>query len=276
MGRKIKAEKKTENFNFTEEYIQKKLDGFFASSTQKYVMENLYVFGWESDKLIETRSGLIYEFEIKISKADFKNDFIKEDKHKTLKGWKYSNLVEEGGLLPLHFEKKPNYFYYAVPEGMITVDEVPEYAGLIYILPEGATSDMNGKYVFNRFYIVKNAPKLHSIKYTDEELKLGEKFYYNMLSWKNKYRDERKKQLLSEGQEQKMTYAELLDKYEKTKRENKAWKAIVDQNAKSYENLNDIVYENNRVIRAYRDKMKEIDKDFNVLDFECDAIKNDE
>ena len=97
-----------------------------------------------------------------------------------------------------------------------------------------------------------------------------------MLSWKNKYRDERKKQLLSEGQEQKMTYAELLDKYEKTKRENKAWKAIVDQNAKSYENLNDIVYENNRVIRAYRDKMKEIDKDFNVLDFECGAIKNDE
>ena len=276
MGRKIKTEEKTENFNFTEEYIQKKLDGFFASSTQKYVMENLYVFGWESDKLIETRSGLIYEFEIKISKADFKNDFSKEDKHKTLKGWKYSNLVEEGGLLHLHFEKKPNYFYYAVPEGMITVDEVPEYAGLIYILSEDAKTDMNGKYVFNRFYIVKNAPKLHSNKYTDEELKLGEKFYYNMLSWKHKYRDERKKQLLSEGQEQKMTYAELLDKYEKTKRENKAWKAIVDQNAKSYENLTDIVYENNRVIRAYRDKMKEFDKDFNVLDFECDAIKDNE
>ena len=85
MGRKIKTGEKTENFNFTEEYIQKKLDGFFASSTQKYVMENLYVFGWESDKLIETRSGLIYEFEIKISKADFKNDFKnKEDKHKVL------------------------------------------------------------------------------------------------------------------------------------------------------------------------------------------------
>ena len=275
MGRKIKTEEKTENFNFTEEYIQKKLDGFFASSTQKYVMENLYVFGWESDKLIETRSGLIYEFEIKISKADFKNDFKnKEDKHKVLKSPQYAQLFEE--YFPIRTDKKPNYFYYAVPEGMITADEVPEYAGLIYILPEGAMSDMNGKYVFNRFYIVKNAPKLHSNKYTDEELKLVEKFYYNMLSWKHKYRDERKKQLLSEGQEQKMTYAELLDKYEKTKRENKAWKAIVDQNAKSYENLNDLVYENNRVIRAYRDKMKEIDKDFNVLDFECDAIKNDE
>lgn len=275
MGKKIKTEENTENFNFTEEYIQKKLDGFFASSTQKYVMENLYVFGWESDKLIETRSGLIYEFEIKVSKADFKNDFKnKEDKHKVLKSKQYANLFEE--YFSVRTDKKPNYFYYAVPEGLISVDEVPEYAGLIYILSEDAKTDMNGKYVFNRFYIVKNAPKLHSIKYTDEELKLGEKFYYNMLSLKNKYRDERKKQLLSEGQEQKMTYAELLDKYEKTKRENKAWKAIVDQNAKSYENLNDIVYENNRIIRAYRDKMKEIDKDFNVLDFECDAIKNDE
>lgn len=273
--RKSNPSVENKNFNFTEEYIQKKLDGFFASSTQKYVMENLYVFGWESDKLIETRSGLIYEFEIKVSKADFKNDFKnKEDKHKVLKSPQYAQLFEE--YFPIRTDKKPNYFYYAVPEGMITADEVPEYAGLIYILPEGAMSDINGKYVFNRFYIVKNAPKLHSIKYTDEELKLGEKFYYNMLSWKNKYRDERKKQLLSEGQEQKMTYAELLDKYEKTKRENKAWRAIVDQNAKSYENLNDIVYENNRVIRAYRDKMKEIDKDFNVLDFECDAIKNDE
>ena len=77
---------KQSNFKFTEEYIQKKLDGFFAESTKKYVLENLYVFSWESDKLIETRSGLIYEFEIKVSKADFKNDFKKKDKHVILEG----------------------------------------------------------------------------------------------------------------------------------------------------------------------------------------------
>lgn len=275
MGRKIKTEEKTENFNFTEEYIQKKLDGFFASSTQKYVMENLYVFGWESDKLIETRSGLIYEFEIKISKADFKNDFKnKEDKHKVLKSKQYANLFEE--YFSVRSDKKPNYFYYAVPEGMITVDEVPEYAGLIYILSEDAKADMNGKYVFNRFYIVKNAPKLHSIKYTDEELKLGEKFYYNMLSWKNKYRDERKKQLLSEGQEQKMTYAELLDKYEKTKRENKAWKKIVDQNGETINTQQDTIYDDNKIIRAYRDKIKEYEKDFNPFDFEYKIINKED
>ena len=269
MGRKLKTTSENKNFNFTEEYIQKKLDRFFAEGTKKYVLENLYVFGWESDKLIETRSGLIYEFEIKVSKADFKNDFKnKEDKHKVLKSPKYAHLFEE--YFPIRTDKKPNYFYYAVPDGMITVDEVPEYAGLVYITPD------DGDYHYSYINVVKTAPKLHSTKYTDDELKLGEKFYYNMLSWKDKYRQEREKQLLAEGQVQKMTYAELLDKYEKVKRENKAWKSIVDQNAKSYENLNDIVYENNRIIRAYRDKMKEIDKDFNVLDFECDAIKDNE
>lgn len=289
MGRRCKKTEKKEDFNFTEEYIQKRLDGFFAESTKKYVLENLYVFSWESDKLIETRSGLIYEFEIKISKSDFKNDFKnKKDKHVILEGTSeflpsYDEVKKEYDYAERYKDnyrtsryKKPNYFYYAVPEGMIEASDVPSYAGLIYVLPDGAMEDMNGKYNFQGFYVVKAAPKIHEVKYSDDELKLSEKFYYNMLSWKNKYRDERKKQLLSEGQEQKMTYAELLDKYEKTKRENKAWKAIVDQNAKSYENLNDIVYENNRVIRAYRDKMKEIDKDFNILDFECDAIKNDE
>lgn len=286
MGVRYRGAEWDKNFNFTEEYIQKKLDGFFAESTKKYVLENLYVFRWESDKLIETKSGLIYEFEIKVSKSDYKNDFKnKEDKHVILEGSQeflptYNEVREKYGddyskYYRTSSYKKPNYFYYAVPEGLVDVSEIPPYAGLIYVVPDNSIGK-DGKYVWNAFYVVKQAPKLHSNKYTDEELKLGEKFYYNMLSWKNKYRDERKKQLLSEGQEQKMTYAELLDKYEKAKRENKAWKAIVDQNAKSYENLNDIVYENNRVIRAYRDKMKEIDKNFNVLDFECDAIKNDE
>ena len=77
---------KSKDFKFTEEYIQDKLNGFFSMSTQKYILENLYVFDWESDKFIETRSGLIYEFEIKVTKSDFKADFKKKDKHAILEG----------------------------------------------------------------------------------------------------------------------------------------------------------------------------------------------
>ena len=71
---------KQSNFKFTEEYIQKKLDGFFADGTKKYVLENLYVFSWESDKLIETKSGLIYEFETFDSYVDF-TTLIKDNKY---------------------------------------------------------------------------------------------------------------------------------------------------------------------------------------------------
>lgn len=273
---------KQSNFKFTEEYIQKKLDGFFAESTKKYVLENLYVFSWESDKLIETRSGLIYEFEIKISKSDFKNDFNKKDKHVILEGGQM-HIPTFDGLEPIYQKmyeknylvsnfKKPNYFYYAVPEGLITIEEVPEYAGLIYVLPY---NDINkdGKFVWGGFYIAKQAPKLHSTKYTDDDLKLGEKFYYNMLSWKNKFRQEREKQLLAEGADQKMTYAELLDKYNKAKREINGYKAIInqldEQKKLHFENeLND-----REIIRAYRKKVNSFDKDFNCFEFENKVIE---
>lgn len=273
---------KQSNFKFTEEYIQKKLDGFFSESTKKYVLENLYVFSWESDKLIETRSGLIYEFEIKVSKADFKNDFKKKDKHIILEGKEthistfdklepiYKEMYEKNYLVS-HF-KKPNYFYYAVPEGLITVEEVPEYAGLIYVLPY---NDINkdGKFVWGGFYIAKQAPKLHSTKYTDDDLNLGEKFYYNMLSWKDKFRQERKKQLLAEGADQKMTYAELLDKYNKAKKEINGYKALInqldEQKKLHFENeLND-----REIIRAYRNKVNDFDKDFNCFEFENKVLE---
>ena len=68
-----------------EQSIQQRLNHFFAS--WKYNVDGLYVFEWESDKLIWTKNGYIYEFEIKISRADFKNDFKhKKDKHLILQG----------------------------------------------------------------------------------------------------------------------------------------------------------------------------------------------
>ena len=265
------------NFKFTEEYIQKKLDGFFAESTKKYVLENLYVFSWESDKLIETRSGLIYEFEIKVSKADFKNDFKKKNKHVILEG-KETHIPTFDGLEPKYKEryeknylvshfKKPNYFYYAVPEGMIDKEDVPEYAGLIYVIPD------DGEFKFNYLKLVKMAPKLHNTKYTDDDLNLGEKFYYNMLSWKDKFRQEREKQLLAEGAEQKMTYAELLDKYNKAKKEIKGLEVLAnqldEQKKLHFENeLND-----REIIRAYRNKVNDFDKDFNCFEFENKVLE---
>ena len=265
-------------FKFTEEYIQDKLNGFFAMSTQKYVLENLYVFRWESDKFIETRSGLIYEFEIKVTRSDFKNDFKKEDKHVILEGKKeyipaYDKVLDEWKTMHDKYYrtenfKKPNYFYYAVPEGMITKDEVPEYAGLVYILPEGVNTDKDGHYCWDGFYVVKNAPKLHNTKYTDDDLKLSEKFYYNMLSWKDKCKEEKKKRLITEDEDHKIPYAELLEKYEKLQKECNAVKALAESEARTNKMFAQTMDDDIHIIRGYQLKMKKIDPDFDYIEFE--------
>lgn len=186
----------------TEQVIQLRLNGFFAS--WKYNVDGLFVFGWESDKLIWTKAGYIYEFEVKTSHSDYKNDFQhKVEKHLLLnsalpdgqqearqqdlfgnllqqKRKRYPEITMEQArqrMKPVG-ERMPNYFYYAVPEGMLTADEVPTYAGLIYIREDSGLT------------IVRKAPRLHSTKYTDGELNLGEKFYYNMKTWQRKYREQ--------------------------------------------------------------------------------------
>ena len=62
----------------TESHIQERLRLFFDN--HRYILTNSYVFNWESDFFSVTKTGTVYEVEIKISKSDFKKDFEK-DKH---------------------------------------------------------------------------------------------------------------------------------------------------------------------------------------------------
>jgi hypothetical protein len=63
--------------------IQKRLRQKF--DTHKYILENSYIYDWESDFFSRTASGYAVEIEIKISLSDFKADFKKEHKHKIIK-----------------------------------------------------------------------------------------------------------------------------------------------------------------------------------------------
>ena len=225
---------KTEE-ELTEQTIQKRLNHFFAS--WKYNVDGLFVFSWESDKLLWTKAGYIYEFEIKVSRSDFKADFKhKIAKHLVLssampgeravdqslfeefasqKRKKYQHLSEQDlrewfdREMDVKDKRMPNYFYYAVPEGLIQPEEVPPYAGLLWLTKE---------YQYGGGIIrKKQAPCLHKTKYTDGELDLGQKFYYNWKSAVNKYREadkdaadlrkQLKEELASKGQE--MTYAQM-------------------------------------------------------------------
>lgn len=155
---------------WTEDKIQDILRRyFFAPNSKKYEISNLYIYGWESDYIAVMHSGIMHEVEIKVTKADFKNDFKnKQDKHLLLEGkGKLGKFSGKQGM--------PNYFYYAVPEGVVTPEEVPEYAGLIYVYPWGVT-------------VVKDAKKLTDEKFDADKFKVLDKFYYNMVHWKAKYK----------------------------------------------------------------------------------------
>lgn len=163
---------------WSEHLVLEKVKDFI--SQPKYVMNNLYVFnqGWESDYLAFTKSDYIYEIEVKISRSDFKNDKKKVRKHQILEGTYVPKTQKDrfGNIVTTEKVYKPHYFYYAVPKGLISVDEVPEYAGLIYVTEYGFPYD-----------VVKKAPQLHKEKYTPQELNLLDKFYYNMINWKDKF-----------------------------------------------------------------------------------------
>ncbi len=138
----------------TVQQIYSALSNYFLNG-YKYSMSNTYIFhhDWESDFFCINMSGYSFEIEVKVSKSDFRADFKKE-KHKL--------FLEPDGKRLL-----PNRFYYAVPKDLIAVEDVPVYAGLMYV--------ENGHVL-----IVKKAPFIHKKKY-DLRKKLCDKFYFQWM-----------------------------------------------------------------------------------------------
>ena len=144
----------------------------------QYEMFNLMVYAWESDYLAITKGGRVYEVEIKVSHADYLNEAKhKEKKMQLLDG---SIITEEEfcGFKTFNGDQpmpKPNYFYYVCPQGVIAPEEVPEFAGLLYI------TDDDG------FITVKPAPELHRKKHAFPVESLRDKFYWGMWNWIRRY-----------------------------------------------------------------------------------------
>lgn len=150
--------------------------GFLSHSSIKYYAENMFIYEWESDIWLMTKSGYAYEVEIKITRSDFKNDFKnKADKHV---------ILESGASSDQDNRLRPNYFYYAVPNSLISPEDIPEYAGLLYVTVVPTALNKNGYY---RLDVVKAAPKIHKDKTDVEFLRLTDKFYFNYIAWKNRY-----------------------------------------------------------------------------------------
>lgn len=143
----------------------------------KVVVPNANLDGWsECDLACITKANYFYEYEIKVSRADFKADAKKTvikklDQPEKIDGWnRYYVDQPKYEALACGHPRCPKHFYYIVPDGLIVEHEVPAFAGLIYICNWG-----HGWF----FREVKSPMKLNSQKVDDRFLvKLYSKFYF--------------------------------------------------------------------------------------------------
>lgn len=113
------------------------------------LIPNYFYTRWEMDLFRLTNSEMVVEYEIKISKADFKNDFKKT--YTTGWGQNQKEHSKHGDMANKNCDV--NRFFFVVPKGLITADEVPKYAGLIY-------------HTGTIFTTIKPAPLIHNKKVT--------------------------------------------------------------------------------------------------------------
>ena len=131
----------------TERQMQVWLHRYMERKNRHSILPNVSMYGWEADLVCMTKAGYLHEIEIKVSRSDFKADF-KKRKHLYLS--KQLNITTD---------RIPNYFWYACPWGLIMPEEVPAYAGLIWINPRS--------YVHGNEEVWK-APRIHKSKVSDK------------------------------------------------------------------------------------------------------------
>ena len=173
----------------------------------------------------------------------------------------FHHWADEAKRFLVEGHKRPNYFYYATPPDLIKAEDVPEYAGLVYV-------DEN-----EGIKTIKKAPCLHKEKIEDGELNLGEKFYYNMAHWRSKFKHEKKereyaqKRLLEEieSKGQGLAYADLEGKYNELK---KAHELYVESQAKSESQLHKELRMQNMMARSLAHEVQKYNPKFNFFNWQ--------
>ncbi len=110
----------------------------------------------EADLITVTKAGLVHEFEIKRTMADYRREFrTKQGKHQIIKSVAYNSC--------------PNYFWFVT---LFDIDP-PDYMGWIKL-------DPSDRYPIN---YKKEAPRLHGRKWGDEKVaKMARLLSFRLLS----------------------------------------------------------------------------------------------
>jgi hypothetical protein len=125
---------------------------------------------WECDVFEVTKAGYFREYEVKISRADFK-----ADANKTHYSWpngytgKMSDCKAETKhqLLSQGDPRGPANFWFVTPKGLLELSMVPDWAGLIEVDTE--PTKWRGR-VWYHVNEAKKAPRLHSRKMSEKIL----------------------------------------------------------------------------------------------------------
>jgi len=154
----------------SERRIQEQLYRYLLRKSHHEMAPNISLYEWESDMVSLTKAGYVHEYEIKISRSDFKADAQKYTKHIVLEqgsrslrdqelklqkhdllcntNWMSKSKLTADNRMAM---SRPNYFWYVCPTGMLKDTEVPAYAGLIHM----------GNSDWYAATVIKQAPKLH-------------------------------------------------------------------------------------------------------------------
>lgn len=89
---------------------------------------------WECDVAELTDADFFVEYEIKMSRSDFKRDALKHGYVRTdPSDWKSSTRTTKHELCEQGHRRAPNRFYFVTPPDLIPLEIIPKWAGLIEV-----------------------------------------------------------------------------------------------------------------------------------------------
>jgi len=145
---------------------------------QPTIIPNIYLYGNESDALFITKTLCVHEYEIKVTHSDFLAD---------KKKWRHARLKDKDG-------HHPTTFSYVCPPDVISIEELPEYAGLYYVVQyDGYYLDPTD----TGFTLSeqRRPPRLgDNTKITEKQLrvllsKMSYRYWHHTSNWRNRYKE---------------------------------------------------------------------------------------
>lgn len=127
---------------------------------RNFVLPNYTPAGWwEADVFELTEAGYFREYEVKLTRADYRRDADKSREKWVARGTYRTDVKHE--LLAGGSEKGPSRFWYVTPVGLIDKAELPEWAGLMEVTDRGPKHRRERRYTLRE---VAKARQLHKAK----------------------------------------------------------------------------------------------------------------